>query len=353
LKAINRFKGIFFLLFSIFLLPVQLPASQKLTALTGTLRGLHAVDKKVIWISGTKGEYALTTDGGKTWITRTVPGAESLDFRDVQGFSATEALLMSIGPGKSSKIYQTSDGGLNWTVTYENQDSLAFFDGMDFFDRNHGLLISDPVDTKPYLLETLDGGLTWKRLMPREVPDLNKGEYAFAASGTSLDAIPGGECFLATGGAAARVFRSGDYGTTWRAALLPIVQVDPASGAFSVAKGPGKLVAVCGGHYQRIKGKGANIALSNDGGKTWKVPEGSKEVPFMECIHWIGKKNLVACGPAGVWISTNGGNDWKEALQDGFHTLDVFGNNIILAGIKGDVQIHGLSELIKLAENHK
>jgi len=351
LKAINRSRGTLFFLISILLFPVQLPAAQKLTGLTGTLRGLHAVDKKVIWVSGTKGEFALTTNGGKTWTTSAVPGAEKLDFRDVQGFSATEALLMSIGPGKSSRIYQTSDGGKTWKLNFENQDSLAFFDGMDFYDRNHGLLISDPVDSRPYLLETTDGGLTWKRLQPRTIPDLNKGEYAFAASGTSVDAVRGGECFLATGGAAARVFRSADFGTTWKAALLPIVQVDPASGAFSVAKGPGNRVAACGGNYQRMTQRGANIALSDDGGKTWIVPDGSRHVPFMECIRWINKKIIIACGPHGVWISTDGGNNWKEALKDGFHTFGVSGKNIILAGNKGDVKIYSLSALIKLADN--
>jgi photosystem II stability/assembly factor-like uncharacterized protein len=351
LKAISRYRWSLFLLVSFFLVPYHLPAAQKLTGLTGTLRGLHAVDKKVIWVSGTKGEFAVTTDGGKTWTTSAVPGAERLDFRDVQGFSADEALLMSIGPGKASKIFYTSDGGKSWKLTFENQDSLAFFDGMDFFDRNHGLIISDPADSKPYILETRDGGITWKRLQPSKVPDLNKGEYSFAASGTSLDAIPGGMCFLATGGAAARVFKSTDFGTTWSAALLPVIQVDPASGAFSVAKGPGNRVAVCGGHYQRITQTGANIALSDDGGKSWKIPEGSREVPFMECIRWKNRKILIACGPPGVWVSTDGGQNWKEALKDGFHTFDISGNRLIFAGNRGDVRIFELADLLKLADN--
>src|SRR5262249_44722529 len=38
-------------------------------------RGLCAVSAKVAWVSGTKGTYGRTTDGGKTWSAGTVPGA--------------------------------------------------------------------------------------------------------------------------------------------------------------------------------------------------------------------------------------------------------------------------------------
>ena len=152
------------------------------TGMTGSMRGLDVVSKKVVWISGTKGEFSVTRDGGKTWFHEVVKGAEALDFRDVQGFSADLALLMSAGPGKASAIYRTTDGGKSWTITCQNTDPKAFFDGMDFFDKDHGLLVGDPVDEKPYLMETKDGGLTWARLAPDTIPGLIAGEYAFAAS---------------------------------------------------------------------------------------------------------------------------------------------------------------------------
>jgi hypothetical protein len=44
-------------------------------------RGLCVVSPKVIWVSGTKGTYARTTDAGHNWSVGTVPGAEKLDFR--------------------------------------------------------------------------------------------------------------------------------------------------------------------------------------------------------------------------------------------------------------------------------
>jgi len=307
--------------------------------MTGSLRGLDMVTNRVIWVSGTNGEFSNTRNGGYTWFHDTVPGAGKLDFRDVQGFSARVALLMSAGPGKGSAIYRTENGGRSWTLTYQNTDEKAFFDGMDFFDKNHGLLIGDPVDEKPYLLETKDGGRSWARLIPKSIPDLLPGEYAFAASGTSLDANPDGSCYLATGGSVARVFRSSDRGQNWEVATLPLLQGDPAAGAFSVARGPGKILAVAGGHYQKMTTTGANIALSADNGQTWTILPGSVQVPFMECIRWIDSNTLVSCGPPGVWMSKDTGKTWEQTSPIGYHTMEVSPNrgSVWLAGSKGNV----------------
>jgi photosystem II stability/assembly factor-like uncharacterized protein len=309
------------------------------SGMTGTIRGLDVVAEKVVWVSGTKGEFSVTRNGGISWFHDTVPGAGKLDFRDVQGFSAKEALLMSAGPGTGSAIYRTVNGGKKWDLMYQNTDPKAFFDGMDFFDKNHGLIIGDPVDEKPYLLETKDGGRTWLRLKPDRVPDLVSGEYAFAASGTSLDANPDGSCYLVTGGSVARAFRSADFGKTWEVAPLPFMQGDPAAGAFSVAAGLKKQLAAAGGNYQKMTISGVNIALSSDNGLSWNVPEGASQVPFMECVRWINAETLVACGPPGVWISQDSGKSWSEVSKDGFHTMEVVPNRgaVWMAGNKGKV----------------
>ena len=67
------------------------------------------VNAKVVWASAGGGTYALTTDGGKTWKSRQVPGAETLQFRDVEGVSNQVAYLMSAGEGEANRIYKTED----------------------------------------------------------------------------------------------------------------------------------------------------------------------------------------------------------------------------------------------------
>ena len=58
---------------------------------SGTTNGLIAVspvNPQVVWASGRAGTFVVTTDGGNTWKAGVVPGAELLQFRDVEGVSA-------------------------------------------------------------------------------------------------------------------------------------------------------------------------------------------------------------------------------------------------------------------------
>src|SRR4051794_17624309 len=66
------------------------------------LRGLSVVSRDVAWASGTGGTCLRTSDGGKTWVARTVPGASSLEFRDIHGTNAATAYILSIGEGEKS-----------------------------------------------------------------------------------------------------------------------------------------------------------------------------------------------------------------------------------------------------------
>ena len=84
------------------------------SGLTASLRGLDALDHQIVWVSGGNGRYASTRDGGVTWMPGSVPGADSLDFRDVVILDEKTVLLMSAGSGDKSQIYKTVDGGDNW-----------------------------------------------------------------------------------------------------------------------------------------------------------------------------------------------------------------------------------------------
>ena len=109
-------------------------------------RGLSVVSADVAWVSGTKGTVCRTTDGGKTWAVGTVPGAEKLDFRDVEAFNENTAYLLSAGPGEDSRVYKTTDGGKTWVAQFRNAEPKAFFDALAFWDEKHGVALSDPVD---------------------------------------------------------------------------------------------------------------------------------------------------------------------------------------------------------------
>ncbi len=293
------------------------------TSMTGSMRGLDVLNESCVWISGSGGEYCFTTDAGASWTKSVVPGAELLDFRDLHVFSEKSALLMSAGPGEASRVYRTDDAGQSWVLCYQNTDSLAFFDGMDFLNDNEGVIFSDPVDSKLNLMVTKDGGRNWVRQNPESLPELKTGEYAFAASGTSIMYDLDGGLWIATGGSEARIWHANSIDGLWKIFTPPVIQGDPAAGLFSVSlQSDSKRIAV-GGHYQKMDIMGSNVVLWDEKSQDWFVPEGGKSLPFMECVRWVSDDAVVAAGPPGVFFSPDSGESWTRIYDDGFHTFDV------------------------------
>lgn len=268
---------------------------------------------QVAWISGTRGAWARTLDGGRTWQAGMVPGADSLEFRDVHAASADTAWLLAAGPGDRSRIYRTTNGGESWSLQFVSTDQRAFFDCIAFWDDRRGLAIGDAVEGQLMLLRTEDGGTTWPRVTG--LPTAVEGEGLFAASGTCLLTLPGGLAWMGTGAAkTARIFRSRDWGRTWTVSRTPIVQDTETSGITSLAFfTPHRGLAV-GGDLRVTDLKTANVALSEDGGSTWwpggllsftGPAYGSAVVPGRELT-------AVAVGPKGASWTTDGGATWQH-----------------------------------------
>src|SRR5213595_4214432 len=170
---------------------------------SGTTNGLIAVwpvNPRVVWASGRNGTFTVTTDGGETWNAGVVPGAEALQFRDVQGFSARVAYLMSIGNNPTDfRVYKTLDGGATWTIQFENQLPHGFYDGFAFWTPHRGILHGDSINGVFPDFRTTDG-MTWHNIsgnMPSALP----GEGSFASSGTAVTTQGGRKAWIATGGA--------------------------------------------------------------------------------------------------------------------------------------------------------
>jgi photosystem II stability/assembly factor-like uncharacterized protein len=77
--------------------------------------------ESIAWASGTHGTFLTTFNGGKTWTVGHVPGAENLDFRDVESFGF-HAYLLAAGPGEQSRIYKSDDRGEHWQLQFANHE---------------------------------------------------------------------------------------------------------------------------------------------------------------------------------------------------------------------------------------
>src|SRR2546425_3110371 len=203
---------------------------------SGTTQGLIAVspvDSRVVWASGRGGTFLLTTNGGETWKAAVVPGAEALQFRDVQGVSDKVAYLQSIGNNPTDfRIYKTVDGGATWTMQFQNQNPGAFYDCFAFWTPKRGISHSDSVNGVFPDLRTTDG-TTWQDISSNMPPAL-PGEFSFASSGTCVATQVARNAWIATGGATiARILSTRDGGDTWNAYDTPLVS-SPSAGAFTV-----------------------------------------------------------------------------------------------------------------------
>ena len=148
------------------------------------LQAVSVVDENTVWVSGHEGTYMLTLDGGLNWMSRTLTGGETLEFRDVEAFNARTAYLLSSGTGSLSKIYRTDDGGSSWRLQFNMDYPEGFLDCMAFWDENVGIAYGDAVEEELFILRTEDGGESWIRIGTSSLPKAQVGEGGFAASGT-------------------------------------------------------------------------------------------------------------------------------------------------------------------------
>ena len=251
---------------------------------TQLLISVSPVNSRVVWASGTGGTFVVTTDGGEHWKSAVVPGAESLQFRDVQGVSDKVAYLMSIGDNTTDfRIYKTVDGGANWTIEFTNQTVNAFYDCFAFWTPHRGVAHSDSVNGVFPDIRTHDG-TTWQSIAAQMPPAL-PGEASFAASGTCLTTQGGRNAWTATGGSSiARILATRDGGDTWKAYDTPLVS-SPSAGAISVAFRDPRHGIVGGGDL--ASNDSAGTATSDNGGQTWTLTNKPPVQGAIFCLAYV------------------------------------------------------------------
>ena len=251
---------------------------------TQLLISVSPVNSRVVWAAGTGGTFVVTTDGGKNWKAGVVPGAEALQFRDVQGVSDKIAYLMSIGNNTTDfHIYKTTDGGATWTIEFTNQTTGAFYDCFAFWTPNRGITHSDSVNGVFPDIRTTDG-TTWQDISANMPPAL-MGEASFAASGTCITTEGRRNAWIATGGSTiARILATRDGGDTWNAYDTPLVS-SPSAGAISVAFRDPRHGIVGGGDL--AANNSADVATSRDGGKTWQLTKMPPVDGAIFCLSYI------------------------------------------------------------------
>jgi photosystem II stability/assembly factor-like uncharacterized protein len=281
---------------------------------SGTTQGLVAVsplNERVVWAAGRAGTYVVTTDGGRTWKAGTVPGADSLQFRDVEAKSAREAYLLSIGTGTDSRIYHTRNGGRTWDIQFTNQDPAGFYDCFAFFERRGALVMGDAIGTRFPILRSNDER-HWRDIGDN-VPAAQVGEAGFASSGTCMATWGNRHAWFATGGAdPSRIIATRDRGEHWTSYPTPL-RGSPSAGVFSVAFRDPRHGIIAGGDLDPAAEPFDNIATTDDGGATWEVGARAP-IGTIYGIAYVGdwRPTVVATSPLGTAWSKDEGETWTQ-----------------------------------------
>jgi hypothetical protein len=312
---------------------------------TADLRGIHSVGQGVAWASGTQGTVLRTTDEGKSWERcATPPGAEGLDFRGVQAFDASTAIVMSSGKGALSRLYKTTDGCKSWRLMFTNPDADGFWDAIKFAEQGFkptdgcfGVVLGDPIDRHfPFFL-TYDCGEHWERQI-RESPEAEpEGESIFAASNSSMVVEGLTQRTFVTGGRGgpriigfwvggddtgipdplnvmkgAKPFHFVSRG--WDKERLQFAHPSDSSGAFSYAKIDWHQVIV-GGDYaspDRPAGTAWYVDRSHPHYDIGWTPSKTTPHGYRSAVAYdAANKTWITVGPNGTDVSTDDGRNWR------------------------------------------
>ena len=305
---------------------------------TASFRGVHNLGNGVVWVSGTEGTVLRTTDDGVTWQRCSTPSdAEKLDFRGIQVFDQSTAIVMSSGKGDLSRLYKTTDGCKTWKLLFTNPDKDGFWDAIQFKDRSFGVLLGDPVNNLFVVMLTFDGGDHWKPQSLHATADIN-GESVFAASNSSLLlSHPGYREFCTGGSGGPRVIHLGsgpsDVGEhtprrlKWDTGLfaerLVSYKQRPSSGCFSLAQNRTGTTVAVGGNYQEPNEavstawtSAINSSSAADESLEFHLAQTFPHGYRSAVAYDETTKTWITVGPNGTDISRDDGRNWS-ALKPG------------------------------------
>ena len=297
-----------------------------------SIRAIQAVDGERVFYAGSNGNVGFTTDTGSLWNIVSIKYQDTIlpNFRSL-GFNGADYFAISIE--NPALLYKIAKGVA--TLKYQEAHENVFYDALTFFEDNvHGIAVGDPTDTCASILITKDGGATWNKIPCEKLPKIIEGEAFFAASNTNIKTI-GSTVWIASGGNAARILKSTDYGVTWQIFETPIIQGTGPQGIYSIDFYDRKNGIVIGGDYSKPMETKANKAITRDGGETWILVADGKSPNYKSCIQYVPNtagKELFAVGKTGVSFSNDGGITWKEVSKESYYTIQFTDKNTAWLG---------------------
>jgi photosystem II stability/assembly factor-like uncharacterized protein len=297
-----------------------------------SIRAIQAINAESVFYAGSNGTLGLTSNTGEVWTSIPVRYQDSIrpNFRSL-GFNNADYFALSIE--NPALLYKITKGVA--TLKYKEVHKKVFYDALTFFDDSlHGIAVGDPTQDCASIITTDDGGESWHKIPCENLPKIMKGEAFFAASNTNIKTI-GSTVWIASGGAAARILKSIDYGATWEIFETPIIQGTGPQGIYSIDFYDSKNGIVVGGDYSKPLENNANKAITSDGGETWTIVADGENPNYKSCVQYVPNsagKELFAVGKTGISYSKNGGMSWIEVSKESYYTIQFIDKNTAWLG---------------------
>lgn len=319
--------------------------SASVTGLTGTVRGIHFVDKNLGFISNSAGRIYKTTDGGTTWAESYFIGSTTATIYEVKFVDASTGFAIST----VGQVVRTTDAGVSWTLTQTPATENLFGLGITGVTSKSGvnsLLAGGDLGT---IVKSLDNGVTWTLVgsaASRE--QLLRGSFPTS----SLGYVVGGS--ITTGNSFGDVLKTTDGGSTWNKLAF-----NPGYRIYSVfflnenlgyvgSQGPTGLYRTTDGgqnwtqlntgigtstniiydidFYNENFGfalySSGSVARTTNGGQTWSSISAGWTAAAIYDMFMIDSLNIYIVGPGGrVSRSTDAGNSFVQLASLGTATL--------------------------------
>ncbi len=275
-----------------------------------------ALEKDKVWYAADKSRFGFFDFGLNQKKEFQIPFEKSVEFRSIAQTNKYVFILCVANP---ALLYRISKEDFSYELVYQEQHEKVFYDSMQFWNDTEGIAIGDPIEGSFSIITTHDGGNSWQKIPTNQIPKLEEGEAAFAASNTNI-VIKGNSTWLVSGGKKSRVFFSDNKGKSWSVYETPMVQGKQMTGIFTADFYDSKTGFISGGNYEVLTQNFDNKARTTDGGKTWNLVAQQQGFGYASCVQYVPNSNgkrLVTVGASGLFYSNDGGDSWKQLSTDG------------------------------------
>lgn len=271
---------------------------------------ISIADENIVWLEAYDGaaptnpilEFAKSSDGGNTWSNGLIGIPSTSTVSSLRAISATTCYVGASNDG----VYKTTDGGATWikkTVGIFN-GATSFFDFAAFMDENIGVAVGDPLGGYMEIYRTTDGGTTWVRISSGNIAPILTGEYAFTNSYQQY----GNSIWFFTN--KARTYRSTDAGLNWTVYANPFAATDNTPGGSMAIKSENEAI-LYNPDYQYWK--------TLDGGQTFATLEATgalrpNDITFVPGTldTYVSIGNDLDLDARGTSYSIDGGLTWEN-----------------------------------------